>query len=367
MNSYKTKYFKEIEGIQEFLKQGYNLENCVVQEIDFRPLNINWKSIELKHCCFLGCTFHDSSLPYIYQEAIVFPHPHNIPYLPYRNDLYTWKELAETNHYRSKDLDIYEHFSKYRFHHDAVEMLFQRLHDHAVDDALYDLLNHHGEKKVIGMMGGHSTKRNDLNYTKTALTAQALAADGYFIASGGGPGIMEAANFGAYMANYTPQDLLTALEMMTDAPHYTDDNYHDLAVSVLTRYTNGNNNLAIPTWFYGHEPSNVFASSIAKYFSNSIREDTLLAISIHGVVYAPGSAGTTQEIFMDAAQNHYGTFGEVSPMVFLGKKRYAEETNLYQTLFELADKKAYQKSLHLTDDPLEVLAFIKEHPPLPYE
>ena len=367
MNRYKTKYFKEIEGISEFLKNGYNIENCVVQDIDFRGLQINWKSVKLKGCCFLGCTFSADSLPYIYQEATVFPHPHNIPYQPYRKNLYSWQELAKGHEKCSVDLDIYNHFSKYRHHHDVVEMLYQRLHDHAIDDALYDLLNHHGDKKVVGIMGGHGTKRTDPNYAKAALTAQALAADGYYVASGGGPGIMEASNFGAYMANYTPQDLLTALEMMTDAPHYTDADYHDLAVSVLDRYTNGNSNLAIPTWFYGHEPSNVFASSIAKYFSNSIREDTLLAISLHGVVYAPGSAGTTQEIFMDAAQNHYGTFGDVSPMVFLGTERYTKETNLYQTLYDLAEGKAYQKSMHLTDEPLDVLSFIKAHPPIPYK
>lgn len=367
MNTYKTKYFKEIEGIKEFLNQGYNLEHCVVQDIDFRSLNINWKSVKLQHCCFLGCTFQEDALPYILQEATVFPHPHDIPYLPYRKDLYSWQELAKANGDSNVDLDIYNHFSKYRYHHDVVEMLFQRLHDHAIDDALYDLINHNGEKKVVGMMGGHSTKRTDPDYRKAALTAQALASAGYFIASGGGPGIMEASNFGAYMANYTSQDLLTALEMMTDAPHYTHPDYHDLSVKVLERYENGNPNLAIPTWFYGHEPSNVFASSIAKYFSNSIREDTLLAICLHGVVYAPGSAGTTQEIFMDAAQNHYGTFGEVSPMVFLGKNRYEKETNLFQTLFDLAEGKAYQKSLHLTDDPQDVVDFIQKHPPFKYE
>ena len=367
MNNYKTKYFKEIEGIGDFLKQGYNLENCVLQDIDFRKLQIKWKSIQLKGACFLGCTFSDESLPYIYQEATVFPHPHNIPYLPYRKDLYSWQELAKGHEKCSVDLNIYNHFSKYRYQHDVVESLYQRLHDHAIDDALYDLINLQGEKKVVGMMGGHGTKRTDPNYTQAALTAQALATDGYYIVSGGGPGIMEASNFGAYMANYTPQDLLTAMEMMTDAPHYTDSDYHDLAVSVLERYDNGNPNLAIPTWFYGHEPSNVFATSIAKYFSNSIREDTLLAISLHGVVYAPGSAGTTQEIFMDAAQNHYGTYGDVSPMVFLGKDRYEKETNLYQTLHNLAEGKAYQKSMHLTDHAQEVLTFIQNHPPFKYE
>ena len=36
-----------------------------------------------------------------------------------------------------------------------------------------------------------------------------------------------------------------------------------------------------------------------------------------GVIYSPGSAGTMQEIFQYAAQNHYRAFGYESPMVFL--------------------------------------------------
>ena len=76
--------------------------------------------------------------------------------------------------------------------------------------------------------------------------------------------------------------------------------------------------LAIPTWFYGHEPPTPFATYIAKYFSNPLREDGLLSIAVDGVVYAPGSAGTVQEIFQDAAQNVYRVVADrFSPMAFL--------------------------------------------------
>ncbi len=60
--------------------------------------------------------------------------------------------------------------------------------------------------------------------------------------------------------------------------------------------------IGIPTWLYGHEPPAPFATHIAKYFANSVREDGLLTIAKHGVIFAPGSAGTTQEIFQDATQ-----------------------------------------------------------------
>ena len=100
-------------------------------------------------------------------------------------------------------------------------------------------------------------------------------------------------------------------------------------MKIVERFPFGKENLAIPTWFYGHEPSNLFATAIAKYFSNSLREDGLLAISLHGIVFAPGSAGTRQEIFQDATQNHYGTFDYFSPMVFLDKDFYTNQTTLF--------------------------------------
>lgn len=213
-------------------------------------------------------------------------------------------------------------------------------------------------------MGGHGTLRTDPYYEKTALTAKLFTEAGYFVVSGGGPGIMEAANLGAYFAGRPKRDLDMALHILSRAPHYTDKLYHRQTMKVIEKYPKGQISLAIPTWFYGHEPSNLFSSYIAKYFSNSIREDTLLAVCLYGVVFAPGSAGTTQEIFQEATQNHYGTFNYYSPMVFLSRERYEVNTFIYPLLRQLAWGKEYYDMLHLTDDPKEVLKFIQNHPPV---
>ena len=37
--------------------------------------------------------------------------------------------------------------------------------------------------------------------------------------------------------------------------------------------------LGIPTWYYGNEPPNLFASHAGKYFFNSVREDGLVSIA----------------------------------------------------------------------------------------
>jgi len=152
--------------------------------------------------------------------------------------------------------------------------------------------------------------------------------------------------------------------MLKTAPHYTSDEFMETAVQVLEKYPDGKDSLAVPTWFYGHEPSNVYASHIAKYFSNSLREDTLLAIALHGIIFARGSAGTTQEIFMDAAQNHYGTFNFYSPMIFLGKKHYEHDTMIYPILKKLAWGMEYSKLIYVSDEVNEIVQFIHAHPPI---
>ena len=87
-----------------------------------------------------------------------------------------------------------------------------------------------------------------------------------------------------------------------------------------------------------------------------MREDTLLSIAKGGIIYSPGSAGTFQEIFQDAAQNHYETFGYASPMVFLGVDYYTREVPLYPLLEDLLARGKYKGLiLSITDDKEEAI------------
>ncbi|MCB0639365.1 MAG: hypothetical protein KDC54_22220, partial [Lewinella sp.] len=291
-----------------------------------------------------------------------------LPYDPFRSGLYHWQELMDVPGDASLDWRIYQHFSASRYKPSINEALWQRLHDHAIDDALRQLLEYdeHGmtERRSVAIMGGHGVPRTHPDYHRTVRTAKLLGEAGYFVVSGGGPGIMEAANLGAYLAGQSSAVMEQALHLLAPAPTYQDESYHEAALRVLEYVPDGQASLAIPTWFYGHEPSNVFAAHIAKYFSNSIREDTLLAVALYGIIFAPGSAGTTQEIFMDAAQNHYGTFNYYSPMVFLGRQRYEIDTLLYPLMRQLSHGRVYHDLMCLTDEPDEVVAWLKAHPPV---
>lgn len=365
---------QKIDSVRAFLKNGTSAKNCVFQNIDFSQLNINWEIIEIENTTFLGCNLTLSEEITLRKKgAYLYPIPSDIPYNPFRKKLYTWQELMEgfMEQKTTTDLKIYNHFFYRKYTPSINEALWQRIHDHAMDEQLRDLLrfdeNGMTQRHCVGFMGGHSTLRTDPFYIRTALTARLLAKNNYFVVSGGGPGTMEAANLGAYFGNRSEAELKDAINTLAAAPHYTDKDYHKMAYQVIDQYPDGAENLAIPTWFYGHEPSNLFASHIAKYFSNSIREDTLLAICLYGVVFAPGSAGTTQEIFQDATQNHYGTFNYYSPMIFLSEKRYAIDTMIYPLLRQLSYDRDYHDLLYLTDEPEDVLHFLQQHPPVPVE
>ncbi|MFT6792864.1 MAG: putative Rossmann-fold nucleotide-binding protein [Rubritalea sp.] len=369
----KSTVIRELDRLEDFLKHKGQLHCSVIQGLDFSGLDLDWKKLDFKGAVFLGCYFpEDITADFLIQHgAVVFPNLPNLPYKPYRAKLYSREELMQgwgPIDDQSVDKRIYDHFvSKGRAKPDILESLAQRLHDHAIDDGLRDLLEGRveddGVKKVVAVMGGHGTPRTDAYYKKIVKLTRDLTRAGYYIASGGGPGIMEAANLGAWLAEVDDDGLEEVFALLAIAPVYSDPGYMQAAQSVIDFYPNGNSSIAVPTWFYGHEPTNLFSKRIAKYFSNSIREDGLLAIAEYGVIFAPGSAGTTQEIFMDATQNHYVTFDKVSPMVFLGEERYNQETIIYPCIKQLAEGNAYANMLHCTDDTQDVLDFIVNHPP----
>ncbi|MEO1451073.1 MAG: hypothetical protein AAFV07_16200 [Bacteroidota bacterium] len=363
---------KSLSQLERYLEQFGKLDHCTLQNLDLTALSLDWAALPLENATFLGCEIpFEAEIALRQKGAHVYPKQGGLPYEPYRKTLYTWQELMEgyaEGNDQSLDWQIYDHFSESRNNPDINEALCQRIHDHAIDDALRDLVGYDDDGmtrlKCVGIMGGHSTGRDKHWYRQTAFVAQQLAAAGFYVVSGGGPGTMEAANLGAYFGGYAAEDLQAALDILQRAPKYGTHAYFEAAWEVLERWPTGVDNLAIPTWFYGHEPSNFFGTQIAKYFSNSIREDNLLAISLYGVVFAPGSAGTTQEIFQDAAQNHYATYGYYSPMAFMGRERYEIKTSLFPLLKQLAWEKPYFDMLTLSDEPEEIVQFIQAHPPI---
>jgi predicted Rossmann-fold nucleotide-binding protein len=177
---------------------------------------------------------------------------------------------------------------------------------------------------------------------------------------------MEAANLGAWFAPAPDADLDAALELLDAAPSYEHDAvaYVDVARVVRDQWPVGGESLGVPTWVYADEPTSAFSTHIAKYFTNSIREDGLLALARSGVVYTPGGAGTAQEIFTDAAQNTNTLYEVRSPMVFLGRDFHElEEPELVLAVQRQAARFGWRELVAVVDDIEDAVDFVLTHDP----
>lgn len=211
-------------------------------------------------------------------------------------------------------------------------------------------------------MGGHGMRRISMEYKQITLLAQKLAQNGFIIASGGGPGAMEAACLGAYLRDRSEEEVNQVFKLLaTNQDQYQEDFENLEAVNlVLERfgYPTHMPCIGIPTYHYGHEPSNKFATWHAKFFSNAIREAGLIAIANGGVIFTPGSAGTRQEIFQDACKNHYGM--TESPMIFYNAT-FWKENGIFDLVYKTSVGKPYHDTLLLSDDIQEILQFLLKH------
>ncbi len=263
----------------------------------------------------------------------------------YRSTLYTAHELYDGTPYAgSLDARAYA-WSQTRG--SADDALARSLHDHAIDEALTAWIE---RKRLVGVMGGHATQRGDAEYADAARLGHALG-EHHVVATGGGPGAMEAANLGCYLADSHVSRVTDAVAALAEAPAFRPsvDAWLRPALDVCAAVTEPHDSLAIPTWHYGHEPSNVFATGIAKYFRNATREAILLEICDAGIVFLPGAGGTVQEVFQDACENYYADESSVADMILVGRTYWTETLPAWPLLRSLSRGRPMEGRVHLVD------------------
>ncbi len=350
----------EIESLAEFDRAvdagARNARGWHLQSVDLTERTAALAGLDLTGAVFLGCRFRDDAEEDVRRRGgLVFPAVPDVPFDPYRATLYSPDELydgLDDSYAATPDARIYawSHGSR------AIDRtLSSALHDHAVDDALNDYVD---DRHLVGVMGGHATERGTDGYRDAArlghLLGHLLGRDAT-VATGGGPGAMEAVNLGARLADHAAADLDAAIDHLASVPSYAPDvtAWARAGMEVRARFGAGRDSLGIPTWFYGHEPPNVFADHVAKYFRNAIREDVLLRVCRAGLVFLPGAAGTVQEVFQAACENYYAGPADVAPMVLVGREHWTS-LPVWPLLENLAQHRVMAAHVHLVDDVDEV-------------
>lgn len=286
-----------------------------------------------------------------------------VPYEIGRNTLYSAEDLYGPDQYDAKVYECYLHKGKHAC--STKELMARSMHDYCIRKALEDFMADRDLVRTVGVMGGHGLERTHEQYKHIVYICKELTEKGFLMISGGGPGAMEATHLGAWMAGRNDSEVEEALEMLAQTPSFKDEKWVETAMSVRQRFPQDTyESLGVPTWLYGHEPATPFASHIAKFFDNSIREDFILTAAFGGIIFTPGSAGTLQEIFQEAVQNHYLSFGFASPMVFFGRKFWEEDVPIYPLLQHLSANGRYKNLLlTLTDSREEVVKTLCDFKP----
>ncbi|MFZ1098889.1 MAG: hypothetical protein WAN26_05740, partial [Steroidobacteraceae bacterium] len=263
------------------------------------------------------------------------------------------------------------------------------LHDNSILEAMLEFLTHH--PKIAAIMGGHEEPRGSPTYRQVVAISRKLSTKGYLMASGGGPGAMEATHLGALLTGASQAEIARIITHLARRAAKLPDSHAVVnsrgvpnrklvaqlhawmvpAYELLGQLTGaGRPSLGVPTWYYGHEPLTPLATRIAKYFQNSVREDVLLALATNGIIFARGKAGTLREVFQSANKNYYLSGAEpFAPMVFLDRTYWTEELPVYWLLRNLFVNNGrgenFRKHVLFTDDVDEAVSFIAGLKPRP--
>jgi len=317
--------------------------------VDLRRRTAALLALDPAGALLLGCHLTAPAEEHLRRHgAVLFPELPALPVDAYRSALYTADELyAGLEHGYPATLDGRAYAWSQMPGVRPDDAVAQALHDAAVEEALDDLVT---GRRVVGVMGGHGVERGTSAYRQAAELGRALARDGALVATGGGPGSMEAVNLGAALAGQPDAALEEAVAALAAVPSFRPsiERWATVALAVRSRWP-GDGGLGVPTWTYGHEPPNVFAGSIAKYFQNSVREATLLRRCVGGIAYLPGAAGTVQELFQDACENYYAEPPMVAPMVLVGADHWTTDVPAWPLLEAIARGRDMASRTHLAN------------------
>ncbi len=359
----------EIESLASFDKyvsaHRGSLAGCRIQAVDLTERGWELRTADVADSVFLGCVLSESVAADLRQRgAMVFPPAPHLPFDPYRSTLYTADELYEgideKSYDQTPDALSYAWSTGRRDPQDVLDIVLRGLHDDSITDALGEFL---AGRRTVAVLGGHAVARDSSGFGEAAQLGRALTRAGFTVATGGGPGAMEAANLGAYLAPFHDGALDEAVESLAAVRDFRPDptDWARAAFAVRRQFPaqKAGESLSVPTWFYGHEPPNAFACAIAKYFSNASREDWLLARADAGLVFLPGAAGTVQEIFQAATPAYYTPVGTAPRrLILVGVNHWTNTLPAWPLLRALAYSRPMATTIHLVDTAAEAAVLL---------
>ncbi|WP_427133637.1 LOG family protein [Pseudarthrobacter sp. S9] len=368
----RTLEVESLAGFDRLVAAGArSMQGWHAQSLDLRGRRAALDAMDVQGAIFLGCTFDDGVEDSLRSRgALIFPRLEAVPFNPYRGRLYTPQELyagiATSRYEDTLDARVYQWSIRRGQRHRLDATLAAALHDHSIGDALDELTRSKlcVGRTLVGVMGGHAARRGSPSFEEAARLGRLLARNNRMVATGGGPGTMEAANLGAFLSEAPEKEVRRGLDDLAAVPSFRPSvsAWARAAAAVVERYPDGNPSLGIPTWFYGHEPPNFFATHVAKYFANAVREAILLELCNGGIIFLPGSGGTVQEIFQDACENYYGAPETITPMVLVGQEHWLRRFPAWPLLQSLASGRRMENRIFLVDTVDEALAVLDAQP-----
>ncbi|MFQ6421217.1 MULTISPECIES: hypothetical protein [unclassified Bacillus (in: firmicutes)] len=104
---------------------------------------------------------------------------------------------------------------------DPYAAMMEAMHDTSIGRGLNAFLKSEMQagRHPFAIMGGHREPRGSKIYREVARIAQLLSESGFIVASGGGPGCMEATHLGALYAGRPADSLTSTINKLAEGPY----------------------------------------------------------------------------------------------------------------------------------------------------